>query len=298
MLDWENLHCFAAFARHRSLSAAARELNVEHATVSRRIAALEHELKLKLVDRRARAYYLTADGERIAAMAQRMQEEVFAVERAAQAGQELLKGEISISAPPVMTAWLIAPRLHEFQQQHPGIRLRLITETRIASLPRREADLAIRLSRPTEPDLVARKIGLLNFWLYGAKDYLDTHEPRTRGFLAYDDSMELSEQQQWLRGLLGGRPLVMQSNSLEVQYQAARHGAGVINLPFFVGDYDARLSRIEDEEYVPLVREVWLAVHSDLRLVPIVRVVMPFITACLREGLGIDDAEAGSIAAP
>jgi DNA-binding transcriptional LysR family regulator len=286
MLDWENLHCFAAFARQRSLSAAARELGVEHATVSRRIAALENELKLKLVDRRARAYYLTADGDRIAAMAQRMEEEVFAVERAAQAGQEVLRGDISISAPPVMTAWLIAPRLHEFQQQHPGIRLRLITETRIASLPRREADLAIRLSRPTEPDLVARKIGSLPFWLYGTKDYLARHAPSARGFLAYDESMELSEQQQWLRAVLRGRPLVMQSNNLEVQYQAARHGAGIISLPFFVGDHDGRLSRVEDEEYTPLVREIWLAVHSDLRQVPIVRVVMPFITACLQQGLG------------
>jgi DNA-binding transcriptional LysR family regulator len=287
MLDWENLHCFAAFARQRSLSAAARELGVEHATVSRRIAALENELKLKLVDRRARAYYLTADGERIAAMAQRMEEEVFAVERAAQAGQDVLSGEISITAPPMMTAWLIAPRLHEFQQQHPGIRVRLITETRIASLPRREADLAIRLSRPTEPDLVARKIGSLKFWLYGTKDYLNRHAPGARGFLAYDESMELSEQQQWLRAVLAGRPLVMQSNNLDVQYQAARHGAGIINLPFFMGDHDAKLSRVEDEEYIPLVREIWLAVHSDLRDVPIVRVVMPFITTCLQEGLGI-----------
>jgi len=287
MLDWENLHCFAAFARQRSLSAAARELGVEHATVSRRIAALENELKLKLVDRRARAYYLTADGERIAAMAQRMEEEVFAVERAAQAGQDVLSGEISITAPPMMTAWLIAPRLHEFQQQHPGIRVRLITETRIASLPRREADLAIRLSRPTEPDLVARKIGSLKFWLYGTKDYLNRHAPGVRGFLAYDESMELSEQQQWLRAVLAGRPLVMQSNNLDVQYQAARHGAGIINLPFFMGDHDAKLSRVEDEEYIPLVREIWLAVHSDLRDVPIVRVVMPFITTCLQEGLGI-----------
>ena len=287
MLDWENLHCFAAFARQRSLSAAARELGVEHATVSRRIAALENELKLKLVDRRARAYYLTADGERIAAMAQRMEEEVFAVERAAQAGQDVLRGEISITAPPMMTAWLIAPRLHELQRQHPGIRVRLITETRIASLPRREADLAIRLSRPTEPDLVARKIGSLKFWLYGTKDYLDRHVPGARGFLAYDESMELSEQQQWLRAVLAGRPLVMQSNNLDVQYQAARHGAGIISLPFFIGDHDAKLSRVEDEEYIPLVREIWLAVHSDLRDVPIVRVVMPFVTACLQEGLGI-----------
>lgn len=207
-----------------------------------------------------------------------------------------MRGEISISAPPVMTAWLIAPRLCELQHHHPGIRLRLITETRIASLPSREADLAIRLSRPTEPDLVARKIGSLKFWLYGAKDYLDTHAPGERGFLAYDESMEVSEQQQWLRGLLGGRPLVLQSNNLEVQYQAARHGAGIINLPFFVGDYDAKLSRVEDEEYIPLVREVWLAVHSDLRQVPIVRVAMSFITACLQEGLRIDEADADPIA--
>ncbi|HEX4325915.1 MAG TPA: LysR family transcriptional regulator, partial [Burkholderiales bacterium] len=78
MNDWEDLRHFAALARDKSLSAAARRLGVDHATVARRVAALEESLKLKLVDRRPRAYVLTADGERIAALAARMEQEAYA----------------------------------------------------------------------------------------------------------------------------------------------------------------------------------------------------------------------------
>src|SRR6266571_2093242 len=87
MFDWEDLRHFTVFAQEVSLSAAARQLKVDHATVARRVAALEKGLGLKLVERRPRAYFLTPDGERIAALGRRMQLESFAVQRTASAGQ-------------------------------------------------------------------------------------------------------------------------------------------------------------------------------------------------------------------
>ena len=102
MFDWEDLRYFATFAREKSLSAAARHLKVDHATVARRIASLESALNLKLVDRRPRSYDLTANGERIAALGSKMEDEAFAVGRAAMAGQMGLTGEVSVSAPPTM----------------------------------------------------------------------------------------------------------------------------------------------------------------------------------------------------
>ncbi len=278
MFDWDDMRYFAIFAREKSLSAAARQLKVDHATIARRIAALEASLNLKLVDRRPRSYVLTVEGERIAALGARMEDEAFAVGRAAKAGQQVMTGEISISAPPVMATALIAPRLGKLHQQYPGIHIRLIGETRIVSL-HREADLAIRLSRPTEAELVTRKIGAISFSLYASPAYLDLHSSEDFEFIAYDDSMEDSAQQRWLRKNAGTRPIVLRTNNLETQKAAARASLGIAALPYFLGDKDDGLQRLEcgEEE---LTHNVWLAVHSDLRNTPAVRATMDFLIGC------------------
>src|SRR5580692_3255705 len=121
MADWEDLHHFVALAREGTLSAAARMLGVDHATVARRVAALEQSTGLKLVDRRSRATTLTDDGKRIAAVAAPMEEAAFAVGRAAQAAKPGVDGEVTISAPPNFASSVIAPQLTRLRSQHPGI---------------------------------------------------------------------------------------------------------------------------------------------------------------------------------
>ena len=186
MSDWENLRHFVVLAREGTLTAAARQLGVDHATVARRVAALEAEIGLKLVDRRARSYQLTDGGQRIAATAAPMEEAAFAVARAVQAAKPGLRGEVSISAPPSLANALIAPQLSRLRRRHPGIRIKLIGEKRTASLNRREADVALRLSRPQEPGLIARKIGSFGFALYGAPDYLKETPRHAFAFIGYD----------------------------------------------------------------------------------------------------------------
>jgi DNA-binding transcriptional LysR family regulator len=167
MFDWEDLRHFAAFARLGSLSAASRELKVDHVTVARRVSALEAALGLKLVDRRPRAYVLTGDGERIAALADRMTGEAFAVERLARAGATEPAGTVTVNAPPAAAVKLIAPRLGELAATHPRLEIELVSDLRNISLGRREADIAVRLSRPADGDLAARKVGTMGFDLYG-----------------------------------------------------------------------------------------------------------------------------------
>jgi DNA-binding transcriptional LysR family regulator len=284
MIDWEDLHVFTVFMRQKSLSGAARELQVEHATVARRIASLENDLKLKLVDRRSRAYLPTAEGVAIAHLGAQMEENAYAVARAAEAGQQGILGEVSISSPPVLTLNLIAPKLGELRRQHPGLRLRLITETRTASLNQAETDLAIRLSRPTGASLVVRKLGSIAFWLYASPEYLNECPPDAWTFLAYDDSMAQSPQQLWLKAHANGRPIALSSNHLEIQQAAAAAGAGIVGLPFFAGDNDARLVRV-DSGGPALKRDVWLAVHEDLRRVPRVAAAIGFIGDVLANAL-------------
>lgn len=281
MFDWEDLRYFIVFAHEQSLSAAARTLKVDHATVARRISALEQSLNLKLVDRRPRAYVMTEEGERIAALGRRMESESFAVQRTALAGQESYSGEVTVSAPPALACALIAPRINALRMKHPQLSLQLIGSLSSASLSRREADIAVRLSRPKEPDLVARKVATVPFYLYGSTDYLSRTAAQDRVFIAYDESMDRTPQQVWLKQQAGDRPILLRSNDLNIQATVAQAGAGVAALPSFLGEHYG-LQAIETIG-AGLEREVWLVVHSDIRHTPAVQAVMSFLVSCFEQ---------------
>lgn len=281
LLDWEDLRHFTVLAREGTLSAAARALGVDHATVARRVAALEAATALKLIDRRSRTTALTDDGRRIAAIAAPMEETAFAVGRAAQAAKPGIGGEVAISAPPSLANALIAPQLIRLRQRHPGIRIRLIGEKRRASLNRREADLALRLVRPADQGLIVRKIGSFGFSLYGAPAYLKETPPHAFAFIAYDSVLDDTPQQQWLKAIAGRNEIVLRTNDLENQAAAARAGVGLAALPHYLGDGDPQLKRHEVTQK-PVSRDVWLLVHRDLRHAPAVRAVMEFLVACLK----------------
>jgi DNA-binding transcriptional LysR family regulator len=281
MSDWEDIRHFVALAREGTLSAAARTLGVDHATVARRVAALETSTGLKLVDRRARTTTLTEDGKRMATVAAPMEEAAFALGRAAQAAKPGIDGEVSISAPPNFASSVIAPQLIRLRHLHPGIRLKLIGEKRRASLSRREADVALRLLRPLEAGLFVRKIGSFGFSLYGAPAYREKTPPHAFAFIGYDASMAESPQEVWLSTIIGEREVVLRTNDLETQVAAARSGLGIAALPHYLGDSDPRLQRHVVTQK-PISRDVWLVVHHDLRQVPAVRAVMEFLVNCLK----------------
>jgi DNA-binding transcriptional LysR family regulator len=281
MSDWEDIRHFVTLAREGTLSAAARTLGVDHATVARRVAALETSTGLKLVDRRSRTTLLTDDGKRLAAVAAPMEEAAFAVGRTAQATKPGVDGEVTISAPPNLASSVIAPQLLRLRQQYPGIRIKLIGEKRRASLSRREADIALRPLRPVETGLLVRRIGSFSFSLYGAPAYLDKTPPHAFAFIGYDASMAESPQEGWLRSIIGAREVVLRTNDLETQVAAARSGLGIAALPHYLGDSDPRLQRHEVTER-PVSRDVWLLVHRDLRQVPAVRAVIEFLVSCLK----------------
>ena len=282
MFDWEDLRHFTVFAQEKSLSGAARQLKVDHATVARRIAALEGALQLKLVERRPRAYFLTPDGERIAELGRRMELESLAVQRTASAGQSSISGEVAVSAPPAMTAALIAPQLPALRSKYPDLHLRLDADTRNVSLVRREADIVIRLSRPVDEELVVRKIAKVTFSLYAAPTYPAARDATGRACIAYDTSMDDTPQQRWLLAQLGDAPIVLRSNDLAVQAAAVVAGVGIAVLPDFMGDGDRRLIRLPHVGPA-LEREVWIAVHSDLRHAPRIQAVTAFLAGCFEQ---------------
>lgn len=278
MFDWENLRVFVAVAQSGSLSAAARQLKVDHATVSRRLTALEAELKMRVVDRLPRACVPTAAGLQILELAANMEESAFAIERLALAAQSPMQGTVTISVPPVLASNFFAHHLHEFAQLHPGIRLALASHAQPVSLKRREADIAVRLFRPEESQNVTRKLGEMAFGLYASRDYAHASEPADWAFIGYEAQFAEMPHQQWLQSIARGRPVACEVSDITTQRAAARTGIGVAGLPVFIGDNDAALQRLPLDA-TPFHREIWLVVHADLRHSPLVRTVIDFVVA-------------------
>ncbi len=276
MFDWENLRYFVAVAQTGSLSAAARRLKVDHATVGRRLSALEAELEIRLVDRLPRACQLTSAGRQIAELAQRMETEAFAIERLARADQSPMHGKVTISVPPVLASNFFATTLGAFAQRHPGIQLSLASEAQRVSLGRREADIAVRLARPDEPRNVTRKLGTMAFALYASRAYAQAAQPADWAFIAYEARLADMPHEQWLRAVAGGRPIVCEVSDITTQQAAARTGIGVAGLPVFMGDADPALQRLPDAGET-FSRDIWLVVHDDLRHAPPIRAVIDFI---------------------
>jgi len=265
MFDWEDLRHFSAFTSAGSLSAAAKALGVDHATVARRIASLEASLKLKLVDRRPRAYVLTDEGRRVAELAEQMTLSSFALEHFASAGQQAVEGEVVLSAPPALLGSIVARRLGELYQRYPQLRLKLVGSKSKASLARREADISIALARPTEPTLVVILLGHLHYRLYASASYL---------------ASAAASQQRWLNRQAGQQPFVLHSNDLRIQAQACAGGIGIACLPAFMAHEHGLKEAGSPEQTMSI--EIWLAVHEDVRATPRIKAVTDFLQQQVR----------------
>ena len=276
-MDWENLRHFAALAATGSLSGAARQLGVEHATVARRISSLEAALGVKLVDRRGRRLILTADGDRIAAITERIELDAQAIGRVADGARSELKGKVTISAPPALAAAMLTVPLVELQKGNPGLTIHLVGEVRSVALERREADIAVRLSRPEDGDLTVMKLGEIVFHPYASAAYLAETPEAEWCFIGYDAPMDRSVQQLALEELAAGRRLAFQASTSEIQHAAVLAGAGIAMLPDFVVAAETSLVRVRQDS-PPLVRDVWLVVHTDIKGAALIRTVVKAIT--------------------
>jgi len=281
MPDWESLRHLAALARMGTIAGAARALGVEHATLTRRIASLEHELDLKLLDRRGRKVELTSHGRELAASLQRMQVEADAIERFAVGRRTAVSGEVTIAAPPALGTAMLAPTLAELRNLHPALVLHIVGETRQSELQRREADLAIRLTAPAEPDLLATKLGEVTFRLYGRSSYLDAQPPAKWVFVGYDTTMDKAPQQLAMMRIAGGRSVVIRANSAELQLNLVLEGAGVAMLPEFLVKGRPLVPAAEDV----VRREAWLVIHADMEKSGPVRAVADKLERDLRARL-------------
>jgi DNA-binding transcriptional LysR family regulator len=289
MLDWSDLQSFLAIARHGSLSGAARVLGVRQSTMGRRLAALEARIGQPLFARTPAGFVTTAAGEAILGNAERIEHEALAAERRITGKDVRLEGLIRLTTVETLAAEILAPILAAFQERHPGITLEVIADTRSLSLSRREADVALRLARPTPNDLAARKVGEIAWGVYAAHAYLDRHgmpdfasgAAGHRVILNAPDLMNVPELA-WLASITSQATVALRTNSRYIQRAAAEAGFGIACLARYLADGRRDLAELPVPGGMPSPRELWLTVHQDTRHTPKLRALTDFLAEALK----------------
>ncbi|HET9554699.1 MAG TPA: LysR family transcriptional regulator [Anaeromyxobacteraceae bacterium] len=277
-LDWGHLRFFLELSRTGSLSSAARRLGVDRNTVARRVAALEEALGLPLFERGPQGWSRTGAGNELADLAGRVEEDVLAISRHADATDRALCATVRLTTATHLAAMLLVPALPALRARHPGLVLEIAADQRAFDLTRREADLALRMGRPRDTGLVTRKLSDVVYGLYASRELLGRRREvdfERDPFVGFDDSLGGTPQERWLARVAPQRQVVFRCNSTASLHAAARLGVGVAVLPRFVADGDPALVRLEGPDAV--AHELWLLVHGDLRRTPRVRAVIEWV---------------------
>jgi DNA-binding transcriptional LysR family regulator len=287
-LNWSALKDFLAVAETGSLSAAARRLGVSQPTLTRRMAALERDLQAELFRRSPRGFELTEVGEALLEPARRMEDEAHAAAIAVTGHDRELAGVVRITATEGLANDWLAPELARFREAHPRIVLEVLVQNTVLNVLRREADIAIRLNRPQQPELVARRVGELQLGLFASRSYLAAHgDPRTLDELAahqavaFDEADRYTGAGRWIERRLAAADVVYRANTLGAQRAAIRAGLGIGAQSCFIAARDPELVRVLPDAEVRF--EIWLVTHPGLRRSARIRAVYDFLAKRLSE---------------
>jgi DNA-binding transcriptional LysR family regulator len=282
-MDWDDYRLVLAIAVGGSLGGAARRLGIVQSTAFRRLNALEKRLGVRLFERRTAGYTPSAAGRRVIAAAERMAEAAHGAERAVAGLDTRLTGTVRVTTADSVGHALLVKPLAAFLAANPGLSMDVAIENRILALTRREADVALRAQRITEPELVGRKLAGIAWTVYAARAYLARRKaPRApadfadHALIGWDEAAATAPALAWLERAAGGRAPVYRANSIVNQVHAAEAGIGLALLPCFLGDPSPELMRVTPPP-VELTRELWIATHRDLRRTARVRAFMEFV---------------------
>src|SRR5688572_19469703 len=277
-LNWDDLHYFLAVARAGSLTGAAKALGVNHSTVLRRLATLEHRLDARLFDRFQTGYVITEAGEALQKRLGGVAEQIESAQRQLSGLNEALRGSIRVTSTDTLVQGLLTPCLADFCRRHPGIQMQVVINNSFLSLTRREADVAVRpTARPTE-NLIGRPAGAIQTAVYATKTYL--REAASRGikptdwaahdWVAPDEVLSHLAQARWVAGHVPTERVVLRADSLVAMFEAVRNGMGMAMLLCLLADRDKTLVRVAKPDPA-LDTPVWVLTHPDLRRVQRIR---------------------------
>src|SRR5262245_4395030 len=276
-LDWEDVRYFVALARHGTLSATARALRVNHATVARRISSLETLIGRALFDRRAKGYMLTSEGKAVLKEANAMDEAALSVLRRLDAGTEL-SGVVRLTAGRVLAERCLIDRLSAFHERYPAIDLEVIGGSRVVSLAKREADVALRYGSPKDSELLGRRLATITFGLYTSASYREKlNAGQQPAFIGFDQESDFIAEAKWLARQFGNQRFSFRTDSQTSQDASARASYGVALLPrYIVAMHEPDLVEVFLGGRLP-ERDVWLLIRRDLKNVPRVTALTEYL---------------------
>jgi DNA-binding transcriptional LysR family regulator len=279
--DWQDIRVFLALGRHGSLSAAARALSLNHATIARRLHALETTLGERLVERRPDGYVLTLAGTRTVAAAADMEAAVHTLGRSGT--DDAPRGMVRVNAPPALSQGFLVSRLAGLPTQYPGLDIDLAADLRVVSLERHETDIAVRLGRPRDGDVLARPLVTLGYGFYGTPKVCRRVEAGADPvFVGFDEVNSHLPEAVWLARHFPRARVAFRAGSQFAQATAAKADAGLALLPHFIGRMEKRLSPCRLTP-VPPTREVWLLTRRQDRTHQPIRTVVDVLTEMFRD---------------
>lgn len=270
MLDPQDFRDVLLVARERTLKAAAMRLSVDPSTMGRRLESIENRFGARLFVRTPRGFEPTPEGRHVTAAAEKIEDIELAFARDLLAREPARASALTLTVAewgvPCLTRALV-----ELAGRHPEMQLRLRIENRALDLTRREADVALRIGRPSERTLVGKRVGTVRYGLFASAAYLREHQsPRSvteleaHHFCSLDQSLEHVPNARWQTSMMRGARVVFRSNSMLALLQAVRSGGGIAALPTMLAEADGELVRVLPS-LDAVERSLWLVFHRDLR---------------------------------
>jgi len=291
-VSWELYRSFLEVLKEGSLSGAARALDMAQPTLGRHIASLEKSLGLALFTRSQTGLMPTEAAQSLRGFAESMQSTAASLERAAASQGAGVRGTIRVTASDVIGVEVLPPIVAALRDQYPELTVELVLTNRVQDLLRREADIAVRMVRPRQESLVARRIGQIKLGLHAHRRYLARHgTPGSIADLATHSLIGFDQPTAFIRNagkaLAGWRreAFGMRTDSDLAQLALIRSGAGIGVCQAAIARRDDALVRILPKQFsLPL--ETWITMHEDLRDSPRCRVTFDALVEGLQRHVG------------
>ncbi|MGB3044732.1 MAG: LysR family transcriptional regulator [Xanthobacteraceae bacterium] len=283
-MDWDNIRVFLSVARAGQFLAAARQLKIDHGTVSRKIGALEKSLGVRLFDRQTTGCVLTSAGDRLYAAAEEVEAQLLRAQGDLSQSDVELSGTVRVAAPDGFTALFLCSRLGKLKRKYPSLTIQMVPMSRTFSLSKREADIAITISRPEEGRLTVRKLTDYSLHFYAAKNYLAEYgAPKTVAdlerhcLITYVQDLVFADQLHFMPELYGPNFSRLECSGAVGQLETVRGGAGIGILHDYAAHPDPQLEIVLPD--TSFQRSYWIITHVDMRQLSRVRAVSDFIFA-------------------
>ncbi|MDC9594962.1 LysR family transcriptional regulator [Xenorhabdus sp. IM139775] len=269
-VNWDDLRFFTALVECRTVSSASKRLNVNYATVSRRVERLEHTLRQRLFDRTQDGYIPTVEGLILYNKTSLVRENIESLEEYFVQGGKFKKSVI-ISMVSSLAEYYIIPKLSSFVKRYPEIRLEINISNRNVSIPRKEADIALRLELPEKGEYLSKKVGEIDYKLCAAPEIIEKiNKKENVSIITFNSDFSHLPESQYLIRRFGNKSIHFQSNSVTTQRIAAENGYGVALLPS-LAIKDSPLVSMELDS--PIIRPIWMLTSKHTMQITVSRLV-------------------------